>query len=556
MRPRGWSAQVALARLVVTAALGLGPGCTPLGGDEPGLAGDAAPRSACAVASECPTPPHGRPACLDGVCGVSCAPGWADCNGLLVDGCEVNLTVDVNDCGTCGYRCLVPNAVPLCNAGVCVVAACAAGFGDCDALAGDGCEVDLESSTRDCGACGVVCAPPPGAAAACAAGECALGPCEPGRADCDGDPASGCETDLLTDPESCGACGAVCPTPADGIAGCAGGGCDVGGCKPGHGDCNGYAPDGCEADLSASPNCGACGVSCANPPNGTGVCVDGACVMGSCLPGSADCDGLFGDGCEVSVSSDVHDCGQCSLACAPPPHALTAACVAGVCVAGVCAPGHGACGDSHEGCTTILADDVENCGACGAACPTPPNAQPICVAGECGIACAGERYDADGDLANGCETLDAPLANHSLADALDRGAVTACDGGLFTQQISGYLPADQRPHLDVSLQGNNTAEDWYVVTPLGELGCTDDLDFRLITSGGPESSACFVVTFFTNQGAYSVEAQGTGSAAHGSVPHAYAPGAPIYILVEKTPLPAGCGAAVLEDVLYVVDYHL
>ncbi len=37
-------------------------------------------------------------------CGYMCRDGFADCNGVL-DGCEVDLFTDANNCGTCGMVC-------------------------------------------------------------------------------------------------------------------------------------------------------------------------------------------------------------------------------------------------------------------------------------------------------------------------------------------------------------------------------------------------------------------------------------------------------------------
>jgi hypothetical protein len=41
----------------------------------------------------------------DGDCVVTCDPGFTDCNGLAEDGCEAQLTIDADNCGTCGNSC-------------------------------------------------------------------------------------------------------------------------------------------------------------------------------------------------------------------------------------------------------------------------------------------------------------------------------------------------------------------------------------------------------------------------------------------------------------------
>ncbi|MEZ4390038.1 MAG: hypothetical protein R3A48_02990 [Polyangiales bacterium] len=125
----------------------------------------------CGVA--CPARPGATPTCQGGLCGRSCLPGRADCDGVASNGCEVDLRADASSCGTCGFRCVVANGVGACVNGGCGIAACAAGFADCDGAASDGCETPVRRDDRNCGACGNVCAtgtscvdgacvPPPG----------------------------------------------------------------------------------------------------------------------------------------------------------------------------------------------------------------------------------------------------------------------------------------------------------------------------------------------------------------------------------------------------------
>jgi hypothetical protein len=134
-------------------------------------------------------------------------------------------------------------------------------------------------------------------------------------------------------------------------------------CTGGFGDCNGNVNDGCETELSASPNCGACGVTCAN-----GACIASACV---CAAGFADCDDMTSNGCETNVADDPHNCGACSHDCG-----------AGSCVGGVCAAATVAAVPS----ATTLAADGSNVyvGACGGTPTltefTPPSASPTALA--------------------------------------------------------------------------------------------------------------------------------------------------------------------------------
>ena len=64
----------------------------------------------------CPAAANANNVCTTGVCGISCRPGFANCNLNLADGCETNVTSSVNNCGACGRACFFGQ---VCVAGNC-----------------------------------------------------------------------------------------------------------------------------------------------------------------------------------------------------------------------------------------------------------------------------------------------------------------------------------------------------------------------------------------------------------------------------------------------------
>lgn len=142
--------------------------------------------------------------CGSGQCLSACTGGTVDCDGACVD-----LQSDTANCGTCGNVCDAANANNTCDSGACNFA-CVSGFDDCDGDRANGCEQDIDNDPAHCGECGTVCLALANAGAACAGGACTLGPCNAGFDDCDGAPATGCETQIATDDLNCTACNMAC----------------------------------------------------------------------------------------------------------------------------------------------------------------------------------------------------------------------------------------------------------------------------------------------------------------------------------------------------------
>ncbi len=172
---------------------------------------------------------------------------------------------------------------------------CTGFYADCDGNPANGCETNTGIDPANCGSCANVC-DLLNAIEACVDGQCAIDYCEGNFGDCDSNPLNGCEVDLMTDPDNCGSCDNTCDAPHSTMT-CINGLCEIISCDQGYGDCNGNPSDGCETDLTSNDNCGNCGISCTAPSAYTD-CQNGSCVIVSCYSNFYDCDGIFSNGCE------------------------------------------------------------------------------------------------------------------------------------------------------------------------------------------------------------------------------------------------------------------
>jgi hypothetical protein len=229
----------------------------------------------------CPARPHAPATCSGGSCALVCDPGTLNCDGNLTNGCETLPSVDANNCGGCGTVCQsFPHTAPsLCVGGVCSFG-CGAGYANCDGLVANGCEISTATDPSNCGACGRAC----GAGQTCAGGTCL---CPSGQAPCGGAcpnlatdvdncgacgracaPGQGCCSgacqNLLADRFNCGTCGTRCPSPTT----CNSGSC---GCTGGRIVCG----SACVDASSDRNNCGWCGRVC---PGTAARCVSSHCT--------------------------------------------------------------------------------------------------------------------------------------------------------------------------------------------------------------------------------------------------------------------------------------
>lgn len=161
---------------------------------------------------------------------TGCVVGFDECDGNMTNGCEYVLQEGETSCpctatcatdGACTANCISMNQTYTCVAGECV-AACAAGYGDCDNNAANGCETILATGETECPcsfSCGTdaaICDANCNATAtnadsySCTDGACVAN-CTTGFLDCDADKTD-CEYTIPTG----GA--ATCPTVSSDVA--------------------------------------------------------------------------------------------------------------------------------------------------------------------------------------------------------------------------------------------------------------------------------------------------------------------------------------------------
>ncbi|MCA9675938.1 MAG: SUMF1/EgtB/PvdO family nonheme iron enzyme [Kofleriaceae bacterium] len=360
---------------------------------------DADPANCGSCGARCQEP-NTAGTCSAGQCSYACLPGYVDTDNNVDNGCEylctpsnggvercdladndcdtlidedLNLDSDVNNCGTCGNRCLALNADPVCDNSVCTFGQCDGSgnctVGECDPGFADlipgiaGCEYTcpvFPTTAEECNGVdddcdGVVDELPivglggactdPGFEAIGDTGACSYGTlvCNFGVPTCQGyvrpapevcneglvTPADAADDncdgqidepfDKQNDPRYCGGC---TPCALDhAVAGCSLGACTVVACRPGFVDQNGDPSDGCEyACTPSGPEvCDGIDNDCdllvdlADPDLSVpaNFCdADGACGGTTPTCGADLCTGAVGWQCVYGAGVEVDACGD------------------------------------------------------------------------------------------------------------------------------------------------------------------------------------------------------------------------------------------------------
>ncbi|MFO0683462.1 MAG: MopE-related protein [Sandaracinus sp.] len=405
-----------------------------------------------------------------------------DCDTLIDEG--VVTDTDVNNCGSCGHRCLYAHAFGECAGGNCSMGTCSIGYYDQNGDPTDGCEYHcvatgdetcdrrdndcdgttdegfmLDSDPMNCGICGRVCNLAHTTASSCAAGACTIGGCLAGFVDRDGVPQNGCEyactptgTETCNrvdddcdgtidegDPGSGGNCGSSQGICTPGTLHCVGGAlvCQ-GGVSPGVESCNNLDDD-CDGTIDdGNPGGGpACGSAVGACLPGRLVCTGGALVCQGGRSSSPErCDGLDND-CDGTVDNGDPDsgaaCGTETGECA----AGTQHCVGGsLACQGAVGPALETCNMRDDDCNGVvdngfdLMNDPRNCGVCGRVCSFA-HGVAACVMGSCQlVACAGGYFNNDGNLMNGCEYMCTRTSATEACNGVDDNCNGTVDEGV------------------------------------------------------------------------------------------------------------------------------
>ena len=403
---------------------------------------------------------------------ITCEDHYADIDGVVTNGCEVNLLADNNHCGsknnqcTDGRTCINGNCscstgLTYCKTGdntkACIDASSSNQFCGCDeSKVGDDC--NQKGQVCSSNACSTTCS---GSTTLCK-GSCidkaathvsdcndTSITCEANYADVDGIVTNGCEVNLLTDDNHCGSKNNKCTNGRT----CTNGNCscptNLTYCKTGNStfacvdasSSNQYC--GC-SESSKGTNCTTTGEictssSCSTKCSGTTTLCKGSCIdkaathVSKCDPTSitcdsnyADVDGIVTNGCEVNLMTDDNHCGSKNNKCTNGRTCVNGNCSCPTnltycktgdstfaCVDASSSNQYCGCSESSKGTNCTTTGEICTSSSCSTTCSgTTTLCKGSCIdktathvksCNASSITCETNYADVDGTVTNGCE---------------------------------------------------------------------------------------------------------------------------------------------------------
>ena len=330
--------------------------------------------------------------CNEGRCMYYCEDGYDNCgeSGYKEDIACYDLQNDSNHCGNCFNACAEGYT---CQEGDCILTYCPnTGEEVCTVSSNRVCVQTHGTDSSNCGGCFKQCdatAGKGGVLTGCLGGVCQYG-CSPGLSQC-GKPEAPICLDTSNDKNNCGSCGNSCATTVSGgtLTGCVSGQCNYS-CNSGFSQCGTEDKPACYNLTNDKKNCGKCGKACPTTAGTNGTlssCTSGACKY-ACKSGYSKCGGTDSAPVCYNLSTDKNHCGSCKYACPAKANAVLSGCKSKKCNY-TCKTNYKQCGTATApSCRNVNGSDNNNCGGCNKKCTKPKNAKSAtCKSGSCKITC-------------------------------------------------------------------------------------------------------------------------------------------------------------------------